>query len=641
MSSQPDIGPIEHRRDQPRTAYTRDATVHGHFEEQAARIPDAIAVLFEDRMLTYGELNEGANRLAHRLRRMGMRAGTPVGLCLERSPELIIGLLAILKAGGAYVPLDADYPNERLTLMLRDTGAKVILAHRATMDRLKPLHQLAEVVCLDSPAPSGDWADTANPASGATAEDLAYIVYTSGSTGTPKGVMIEHRAVIRLIKNTNYCNFGPDQVFLHLAPISFDASTFEIWGPLLNGARLAIMPPGAVGLIDLGFTIGRHRVTTLFLTTALFNLAVEQQVEALRPLRQLFNGGEAASPWHFARAIEELRDGAVIHVYGPTESTTFTCWQRMPKSFTVADAIPIGRPIANTTVHLLDEQLRPVDVGATGELCIGGDGLARGYLNNPELTREKFIPDPFSDEPGARLYRTGDLARYLPDGSIEFLGRLDSQVKVLGHRIEPGEIEAILRAHPEISQVVVAPFAGPRGDRRLAAYYVAAGAHGPCASELRDYLADRLPSFMIPASFIALAALPLTPNGKVNRAALPAPEPPTTGGESDPAAAKVESLEERILRLCRGIFHCRVGPDDHFFDMGADSLHLIELHAELQRQLSGELCITELFEHPTVRSLAGRLAGGPDKLLDLGRIRDQARKQKDAFARHKQLRTAP
>jgi amino acid adenylation domain-containing protein len=619
---------------QTRTDYPRDKTVHGLFEEVVARGPASGAMVYADGEMTYGELNVRANRVAHHLQRLGIRPGTLVGLCVERSPEMVVALLAILKAGGAYVPLDPDYPDERIGLMLHDAEAKVILAHRPTASRLAPFIGQSEVISVDSDHFRVAGGEVSNPKSRATADDLAYVIYTSGSTGTPKGVMVGHRAVARLVRNTNYCDFGCDQVFLHVAPISFDASTFEIWGPLLNGARLAIMPAHTPALDELGEAIRRHGVTTLFLTTALFNLMVDQRIDDLKALSQLLNGGEAESPLHFQKAIEALPDGAVVHVYGPTESTTYATYHRLVKGQPIEARVPIGRPISNTTVYLLDEQLRPVPIGEDGELCIGGDGLAHGYLNSPELTRQKFIPDPFSNEPGARLYRTGDLARQRDDGAIEFVGRIDSQVKILGHRIEPGEIEAVLRQHGAVSQAVVVPDTGPRGDKRLVAYFIGKGSNSPTISELKDYLAERLPHYMIPSSFIKLASFPLSHNGKVDRSALPTPEQHTR--QHAPSASPVTHFERHVSAVWEQVLSREISLDDNFFDLGGDSLQLIEAHSELQKRLGREVSLMDLFEHTTVRGLAGHLAAEREKDPSLDPALERARKQKEALSRQRQ-----
>ena len=509
-----------------RTDYPRNKTIHGLFEEQVALTPHSVALEFGDRQLNYIALNEQADRIAARLRGLGVGRGTLVGLCMERSPELIVAILAILKAGGAYVPLDPDYPDRRLSFMIRDSRTPLIVAHRPTASRLAPALRKASVFWIDSDNSTSEHDSGTSPELAATADDLAYVMYTSSSTGTPKGVMIAHRGVVRLVRSTNYCQFGTTEVFLQLAPISFDASTFEIWGALLNGGRLAIMPPRFAGLDELGTAIRRHGVTTLWLTVDLFNLMVEQRVDDLRPLRQLLAGGDVLSPPHVQKALEILEDGVVINGYGPTESTTFACCYRMKNGYRTSSSIPIGRPISNTTVHVLDDERRPVSMGSPGELWLGGDGLARGYLNQPELTRQQFVADPFSSEPGARMYRTGDLARLRPDGNIEFLGRRDQQVKISGHRIEPGEIEAALSQHPEVRQSAVVAVAGPRGEKRLVAYVVGVNpASGVEADQLKDYLARHLPAFMIPSVFVNLDSLPLSPNGKVDRSALRPVEP--------------------------------------------------------------------------------------------------------------------
>ncbi len=479
----------------------REKTVHELFEEQAAATPGVVAVEFQDRQLNYAQLNERANRLAHRLLWLGIGRGSLVGLCMERSLELVVGLLGILKAGGAYVPLDPAYPDERLAFMLGDAAVPLVLTHRRTAGRLAPFADRTRVLRLDADVEM-DSAPAHDPAAGAAADDLVYVMYTSGSSGVPKGVLVPHRAVVRLVRDTDYCHFGPEEVFLHLAPLSFDASTFEIWGPLLNGGRLAVMTQAPPAPDEIAAAVRRHGVTSLWLTAGLFHLVVEQRPDALAPLRQLVAGGDVLSPAHVGRALEAMRDGVLVNGYGPTECTTFACCHRMNKDYRPGDTVPIGRPIANTTAYVLDERLQPAPPDAPGELYVGGDGLARGYLNNPELTREKFVPDPFSADPAARLYRTGDRARRRANGDIEFLGRFDDQVKVLGRRVEPGEVEAALRGEPAVRQAVVVALAQPLGDKRLAAYVVA-DADAFSAGELKRRLAGRLPPHMIPAHIVA------------------------------------------------------------------------------------------------------------------------------------------
>jgi aspartate racemase len=387
----------------------------------------------------------------------------------------------------------------------------------------------------------------------------------------------------------------------------------------------------------VGEAIRRHGVTTLWLTAGLFHVMVEQRAEDLAPLRQLVAGGGVLSPSHVQKALGTLRDGVVINGYGPTESTTFACCFRMTKSYQAGDNIPIGRPISNTTVYVLDDELCPVSVGEPGELYIGGDGLSNGYLNNPELTREKFIPDPFSAEPSARLYRTGDRVRRRPDGNLEFLGRFDDQVKILGHRIEPGEIEVALQQHPMVCQSVVVAHAAGRNEKQLVAYVTTSSPCGFSSDELKRFLAARLPHYMVPGQIVRMESLPLNRNGKVDRSALPAPErrKPDADGSARPATG----LEEKITALWGRILGCRVGLDDNFFDLGGTSLRLIEMHAELTRDLTGELSITELFEYPTVRSLARRLAGMQSRVDPaFARVQDRARRQKEAFTRHRLLK---
>ena len=589
------------RREYPRRC------VHELFEEQAERTPDAVAVTFGDRSLAYHDLNRRANRLAYQLRQWGVERETRVAICAERSPELVVGLLGILKAGGAYVPLDAVYPRERLAFMLDDIEAPVLLTQRSLEDQL-PSTQ-ARVFLLDEFLESPSDEDFPNPSSGLTPEGLAYIMYTSGSTGKPKGVEVVHRGIVRLLFGTDFARMGEDESILQLAPTSFDASTFEIWGALLHGGRCVLFPQRVPTAKELESELKKRGVNTLWLTASLFNSVIDEAPLALSGIQQLLVGGEALSAPHIRRALELLPATQLVNGYGPTESTTFTCCYRIPPTLdTHGASIPIGRPIANTRVYILDGHLQPVPIGVAGELHVGGDGLARGYLNRSELTGEKFIPDPFREEPGARLYKTGDLARYRPDGNIEFLGRLDHQVKIRGYRVELGEIEAVLGQHPAVKTTAVVVREDAPGDRRLVAYVVPKQGQAPTTEGLRNFLGQSLPDFMLPSRIELLEALPLTPSGKANRGALPAP------GESRPEVAQAfvapqTEMEERLARIWCDVLRLEeVGIHDNFFDLGGHSLLATKLMARVERAFGETLPLAALFQAPTIQHLAALLS---------------------------------
>jgi amino acid adenylation domain-containing protein len=451
--------------------YPSERCIHELFEEQAARSPAAVAVIFGDRQLTYGELNARANQLARYLQGLGVGPETLVGVCLERSLEMMVGLLGILKAGGAYVPLDPGYPQKRLAFMLADTQAPVLLTQAPLVLQLPPY--AGHLVCLDADGVAISRQPTDNPVSGATAGGRAYVCYTSGSTGVPKGVEVCHRGVVRLLFGADYVRLDARQRFLHLSPLAFDASTFEIWGALLHGGRCILMPERVPTARALGRLIEEHGVSVLWLTAALFNSVVDEAPEVLHGVRQLLVGGEALSVDHVRRALQRLPGTEIINGYGPTEGTTFSCCYRIPRLLGPGEAsIPIGRAITNTEAYVLDGQLQPVPVGVVGELYLGGVGLARGYLNRPDLTAERFLRHPFRSEPGARVYRTGDRVRWRADGTLEFLGRLDDQVKIRGHRIELGEIEAALALHSAVRETAVVAREDAPGDKRLVAYVV-------------------------------------------------------------------------------------------------------------------------------------------------------------------------
>jgi aspartate racemase len=588
------------------TDFPRDCSIQQLFEQHAAASPAAVALLFDEHSLTYGELNERANQLAHHLRGLGVGAETPVGICAERSVELVVGLLAILKAGGLYVPLDPSSPSERLAFMLRDTQVCLLLCD----DRLRPTFAAdagdVRVVSLQGALTEAEREESRlNPQPCASAQNLAYVMYTSGSTGTPKGIGVSHRSVVRLVRQTAYARFSPQETFLQLAPISFDASTFELWGSLLNGARLALMPAPQPSLEELAAALHRYQVTTLWLTAGLFHQMVDSQLEALGGLHQLLAGGDVLSVQHVGRVLAELPEVRLINGYGPTESTTFACCHVMEagREQAIGASVPIGKAIANTEVYVLDRHLNPVPVGVAGELYIGGDGLARGYLNRAELTAERFIPHPFATEAGARLYRTGDLVRYLPDGNLEFLGRIDTQVKVRGYRIELGEIEAVLLSHPAVRSAVVVAREEEARDKRLVAYVVGE-TESVAVIELRAYLKEKLPEYMMPSAFVMLDALPLTANGKVDRRALPAPERGRAEGGNEYVAPRTP-VEEMVAGIWSEVLGVeRVGVNDNFFELGGHSLLATRVISRLSGAGYRELPLRSLFEKPTVAELA-------------------------------------
>jgi aspartate racemase len=579
--------------------------VHRLFEAQVEKTPDAVAVIFEKEQLSYRDLNRRANQLAHYLRGLGVGPEVPVGVCMERGVEMVVSLLGVLKAGGAYVPLDATYPPERLSFMLEDAGVRVLLTQGRLLESLQT-HK-AKVVHLET-----DWQEIArqvkeNPVNETTAENLAYVMYTSGSTGTPKGVSIPHRGVARLVKETDYCRMTPGEVFLQFAPISFDASTFEIWGCLLNGARLVVFPAHLPSLDELRKTIQEHRITTLWLTAGLFHQIVEDEPDSFKHVKQLLAGGDVLSVAHVQKILEKHPECQLINGYGPTESTTFTCCYQVTADWQVGTTVPIGRPVANTQVYLLNRHMEPVAVSEMGELYIAGDGLARGYLNRPELTAEKFIPNPFSREVGARLYKTGDLARYLADGNIEFHGRIDNQVKVRGYRIEPGEIEAALTGHPAVGQCVVVARQEAAGDKRLVAYAVAAQGQTPTGGELRSLLKKKLPDYMIPAAFVMLESLPLTPNGKVDRASLPPPD----SARQEPEAVFTPpryDVERMLIQIWENLLNVRpIGIKENFFDLGGNSLLAVRMVSEIKKMYGRTIRLSSLFQGATVEQIASEL----------------------------------
>jgi amino acid adenylation domain-containing protein len=593
-------------RNGSRVDYPRDATIHGLFEEQARLRPEATAVRYEGRSLTYRELNESANRMAHYLRHKGAAAETAVGISVERSLEMVVGLLGILKSGAAYVPIDPEYPRDRQQLMVTNSGVKLIVTQNRRLAHMIPMVKL---VSVDEEKKEIDRESKENPEIEIHAENLAYVIYTSGSTGSPKGVAVPHRGVVRLVKEANYVELGAQEKILQLAPLSFDASTFEIWGSLLNGSELIAMSAGKPSLEALGQAIRENDISTMWLTAGLFQLLVDHCMEDLKGIGQLLVGGDVVSVAAAQRYLQGNPEGTLIDGYGPTENTTFTCCWRMRKGMEIGSSVPIGTPVSNTEVYIVDRNFDPVPVGVLGELYTGGDGLSRGYVGRPDLTAEKFVPNPFSDTGGERLYRTGDLARYRWDGAIEFVGRADQQVKIRGFRIEPAEIEELLGQHPGVRESVVLLEENSAGERQLTAYV--AGQERLTRKELQMFLKETLPEYMMPSALVMIAALPLTDNGKIDREALAKQKAASSAieEEQNPYVAPRNEMEEAIAALWRKVLGLqRVGIYDNFFEIGGHSLLAMRLCTKMNEQLTCKTRVTDLFLHPTIESLARRLS---------------------------------
>jgi amino acid adenylation domain-containing protein len=587
--------------------YPRDKCIHQLFEAQVERSPDAVAVIFENQRLTYRELNQRANQLAHCLQKLGVAPEVRVGIYMERSVDMIVGLLGILKAGAVYVPLDLGYPKERLTFMLGDSQAPVLLAQRRLLDKLPEYH--GDIICLDTDLQLLSNESECNPPSRATAENLAYVIYTSGSTGKPKGVAVSHRAVNRLLVNTNYVNLQCTDVVAQASNCSFDAATFEIWGALLHGAQLVgVRTDVVLSPKDFAKQIERQRISVLFLTTALLNQIARDWPTAFKNVRHLLFGGEAVDPRWVREILKHGPPERLLHVYGPTETTTFASWYLVEGIDKKATTIPIGRPIANTQIYVLDSHLEPVSVGVVGELYIGGEGLACGYLNRPELTAETFIPNPYSDDSSARLYRTGDLVRYLSDGNVEFIGRKDFQVKIRGFRIELGEVENVLSQHPAVQQVTLLARHDTGGEKRLVAYLVLHQQATATVGELRRFLQAKVPDYMVPSAFVFVDTLPLTPNGKVDRRALPAPD--QSRPEKEPRVAPRNAVERQLTKIWEKILGIQpIGVKDNFFDLGGHSLLAVRVVAEIEKALGKNIPLATLFQAPTIEQLADALNG--------------------------------
>lgn len=590
---------------QTQVDYPHPLCLHQLFDAQVAQTPDAIAVVFDEQKLTYQQLKAKANQLAHYLQRQGVQPEILVGICLERSLEMVVGLLGILKAGGAYVPLDPTYPKDRLAFMLADAQVSILLTQTSVLQTLSTVE--TPTICLDR-----EWTFIAqesqeNLVHKTDPDHLAYVIYTSGSTGKPKGAMNTHKGICnRLLWMQEAYKLTAGDRVLQKTPFSFDVSVWEFFWPLITGACLVMAQPAGHQdrdyLIDL---IRRQQITTLHFVPSMLQIFLEGPgVESCHSLKRVICSGEALPLALQHRFFSQFNHVELHNLYGPTEAAIdVTFWAC--QSHNSSAIVPIGRPIANTQIYILDSHRQPVPLGVPGELYIGGDGLARGYLNRPELTAEKFIPNPFSKGVPGRLYKTGDLARYLPNGTIEFLGRLDHQVKIRGFRIELGEIEAALNTHPKVKETVVIVQENQEKECRLIAYLVGESEAEITPKDLRNFLQSQLPDYMIPAAFVFLEAFPLTPNGKLDRQGLPAPEISQNPLDYVPPRT---AIEETLAGICADILKLeKVGIHDNFFELGGHSLLATQVISRLRATFQIELALRSLFEKPTVAGLAERL----------------------------------
>ncbi|HEX8872059.1 MAG TPA: amino acid adenylation domain-containing protein, partial [Candidatus Acidoferrum sp.] len=576
--------------------YPRDLCLHELFEQQAAKTPEAIACVFAEQQISYSELNQKANQLAHYLQKRGARPGERIGIFVERSLEMMIGLLGIQKSGAAYVPLDPSYPAERLRLTLDDAQVKVLVTQESLLASM-PEHQ-AEVLCLDRDWPAIAQESSANAKSGATPEDLVYVIFTSGSTGRPKGVQVPHRAVVNLMTfMADELRMGANDVFPALASFAFDMCIPELYLALVSGGRVVIGEKHLAGNgEELSALLRKHGATIVHATPTTWNLLLECGFSG-QGLKRVI-GAEPVPRDLCTRLLEAYP--SLYNFYGPTETTVWSAFHH----FRSADEpLVVGKPLANTQIYILDKQLQPVPIGIPGEIHIAGDGVTCGYLNRPELTAEKFIRDPFSAKPGAKMYKTGDLGRYLMDGRIEFQGRIDNQVKVRGYRIELGEIETVLGKHPSVQECVVIAREDVQGDKRLVGYVVPVAGQTVNASELRTWVKERLPEYMVPVAVVSMERLPLSPNGKVDRKNLPAPEyrRPELEGEYEqartPAEEVMAGIWAEVLKLDQ------VGVHDDFFALGGHSLLATQVVSRVRQAFQVELPLRALFEAPTVAGL--------------------------------------
>ena len=580
--------------------YPRDATVSELFEAQVARNPAAVALQFDDKTITYSELSLRSNQIAQYLLRNGVGDRSLVGVYMERSIEMVAAFLGILKAGAAYVPLDLSYPKERIEFMMSDTRMPVILTQTSLQKDLPPG---ARIIALDAERKSIETLPAEPPRVAVTPESLAYVIYTSGSTGKPKGVAVPHRGITRLVLNTDYVSLSPMDRIAQASNASFDAATFEIWGALLNGASaVGISKDVALSPSDFAEVLRKEEITTIFLTTALFNQLAREVPGAFASLTNVLFGGEAVDPKWVRAVLLCNPPKRLLHVYGPTENTTFSTWYEV-KQVSDGKTVPIGKPIANSTLFILGPEMQPVPIGVPGEIYVGGDGLAVGYWERPDLTAEKFVRNPFSADPAARLYRTGDVGRFDTEGNVEFVGRIDHQIKLRGFRIELGEIEALLTRHPKVSNAVTMLREDMPGEKRLVAYLIPKGDE-PSGAELKAYLKEHLPEYMVPAAIVVMQKFPLTPNEKIDRKALPAPEQNRPDLDRTFLAPR-DAIEQQLAKIWEKVLGVQpIGVADNFFDLGGHSLLAVRVFSQIEKTLGKKLPLATLFRAPTIQEIA-------------------------------------
>ena len=578
----------------------RPSSIVERFERIARAQAGAAALTGREGTFTYAALDAASDRLARRLVALGAARHTPVALMMPRSVALIVTLLAILKTGAPYLAIDPAQPIARTTAILTDAKVTILVTSEPITGGAGAPTFGEHIRILDDPLGMVDVSSATLPAHIGPA-DLAYVAYTSGSTGRPKGVCVPHDAVLRLVVDTDFIDIQATDVFLQFAPIAFDASTLEIWGPLLNGAKLALAPPGQLTFAEIAAVVEDSQVTTLWLTAGLFHQFGEPQFARMTRLRYLIAGGDTLSPIQVDRARVLLPDTIVVNGYGPTENTTFTCTHAVPAPISNA-SVPIGRPIAGTHVAIFDDQLAPVATGATGELYIGGRGLARCYLGDARLTAGRFVADPRSGHAGERLYRSGDRVRDLGDGLLEFLGRVDGQCKIRGYRVELGDVEVAMATHPDVEDQAVIARMGADSQVRLVAFYVA---QEPIpGSELRRLLAEQIPAYMIPASFVRLDMLPLNANGKIDRAALQRHDLPARPDVASPFHPPETEIERWLVRLWSDLLEVEeIGIDDDFFELGGHSLMAIKITAEIKTEYDAHIPVYRFYEGPTPREV--------------------------------------